>query len=67
SGLCALQNACPHEGGQLSAGWIEGEDAVCPIHRYKFNLKTGACATDPKLKAKTFKLVREGAGFIVEA
>ncbi|HEX2387131.1 MAG TPA: Rieske 2Fe-2S domain-containing protein, partial [Candidatus Binatia bacterium] len=67
SGLYALENACPHAGGQLSAGRIEGEDAVCPLHGYKFNLKTGACTTDPKLKAKTFKLVREGAGFTVEA
>src|SRR5262249_37499522 len=65
-GLLALENACPHEGGQLSAGWIEGEDAVCPLHGYKFNLKTGACATDRKLKARVFGLVAEGGDFKID-
>jgi ferredoxin-nitrite reductase len=64
--LCALQNNCPHEGGQLSAGWIEGNEVVCPLHGYKFDLKTGACSTDPKLSAKTFRLVADGDGFAVE-
>ena len=63
--LCALQNNCPHEGGQLSAGWIEGDEAVCPLHGYKFHVKTGACSTDAKLKAKIFKLVAQGDGFSI--
>jgi ferredoxin-nitrite reductase len=61
--LCALQNICPHEGGQLSNGWIEGEEAVCPLHGYRFNLKTGACSSDSNLKAETFELVADGEGF----
>ena len=36
--LCAMQNICPHEGGQLSAGWIEDGAVVCPLHGYKFDL-----------------------------
>ncbi|MBI2181866.1 MAG: Rieske 2Fe-2S domain-containing protein [Deltaproteobacteria bacterium] len=64
--LCALQNNCPHEGGQLAMGWLEGGEVVCPLHGYKFDLKTGACSTDPKLNAKTFRLVADGDGFAVE-
>ncbi len=64
--LCALQNNCPHEGGQLAMGWLEGGEVVCPLHGYKFDLKTGACRTDAKLKAKIFKLAPEGENFIVE-
>jgi nitrite reductase/ring-hydroxylating ferredoxin subunit len=64
--LCALQNICPHEGGQLSAGWIEDGAAVCPLHGYKFNLASGACASDSKLKAKIFKLAAEGENYTVE-
>jgi nitrite reductase/ring-hydroxylating ferredoxin subunit len=63
--LCAIQNACPHEGGQLSAGRIDGEEIVCPLHGYKFSLKTGACANDPRLNARVFGLVAEGDGFKV--
>jgi len=65
--LCAMQNACPHEGGQLSAGWIEDGAVVCPLHGYQFDLKTGACATDATLNAKIFKLVADGDGFILES
>jgi len=64
--LCGIQNVCPHEGGQLSAGWIEGHEVVCPLHGYKFDLKTGACSTDPKLSAKIFKLAQQGENYIVE-
>ena len=64
--LCALQNICPHEGGQLSAGWIEDGAAVCPLHGYKFDLASGACANDSKLKAKIFKLAAEGENYTVE-
>jgi dissimilatory sulfite reductase (desulfoviridin) alpha/beta subunit/nitrite reductase/ring-hydroxylating ferredoxin subunit len=65
--LCAIQNSCPHEGGQLSMGWIEGDEIVCPLHGYKFHVNTGACSTDAKLKAKVFKLVAQRGGFRLEA
>jgi ferredoxin-nitrite reductase len=64
--LYGIQNICPHEGGQLCNGWIEGGEVVCPLHGYKFNLKTGACSTDPKLRVKVFKLVSQGDQFTLE-
>ena len=64
--LCVIQNGCPHEGGQLAMGWIEGDEVVCPLHGYKFHLKTGACSTDGKLKAKIVKLAARGDGFTVQ-
>ena len=64
--LYGIQNICPHEGGQLCNGWIEGGEVVCPLHGYKFDLKTGMCSTDPKLKVKVFKLVAQGDQFSVE-
>ena len=63
--LCAMQNICPHEGGQLSAGRIEDGAAVCPLHGYKFDLINGACTTDAKLKAKIFKLAQQGENYIL--
>lgn len=64
--LYGIQNICPHEGGQLCNGWIDGGEVVCPLHGYKFDLKTGACSTDPKLKVKVFKLVSQGDQFTLE-
>jgi ferredoxin-nitrite reductase len=64
--LYGIQNICPHEGGQLCNGWIDGGEVVCPLHGYKFDLKTGACSTDPKLRVKVFRLVAEGDQFTLE-
>lgn len=64
--LYGIENICPHAGGQLSKGSVEGGEAVCPLHRYRFDLKTGACSTDPRLRAKIFKLVRRGENYAVE-
>lgn len=45
--LFAIQNECPHRGGPLSEG-IMGEGAVlCPLHAWRFDLKTGGCQNDP--------------------
>ena len=30
--LAALENICPHRGGPLGQGWLEGEAVVCPWH-----------------------------------
>ena len=65
--LYAIQNRCPHEGGGLGGGTLDGEDVICPLHGYRFNLETGACSTDPALRAKTFALVPHAGGFTVEA
>lgn len=64
--LYAIQNLCPHEGAALSGGAIDGEEVICPLHAYRFHLKTGACSIDPTLQARTFRLIPQGDGFTVE-
>jgi ferredoxin-nitrite reductase len=66
SQLCAIQNTCPHQGGQLSLGSIEGDEVVCPLHGWRFHLKTGACSTVPPVTAKIFNLAQQGENYIVE-
>ena len=43
----AIDELCPHANGPLSRGWLEGECLVCPLHRWKFDLATGQCLTNP--------------------
>jgi nitrite reductase/ring-hydroxylating ferredoxin subunit len=64
--LSAMQNACPHEGGQLSRGWIENQAVVCPLHGYRFDLKTGDCLNAPDLKAKTFAISIQAEKFTID-
>src|SRR5713226_8520166 len=65
--LYAIQNRCPHEGGPLASGTLEGDEVTCPLHGYRFNVKTGACTTDPALHAKTYALVPCAGGFAIDA
>jgi nitrite reductase/ring-hydroxylating ferredoxin subunit len=37
----ALDNTCPHQGGPLSEGYIEGTTVTCPWHAWCFNLTDG--------------------------
>jgi 3-phenylpropionate/trans-cinnamate dioxygenase ferredoxin subunit len=37
----ALNNKCPHMGGDLSGGVLEGSTVTCPRHGAKFDVRTG--------------------------
>ncbi len=40
--LFAFAQSCPHAGVSLNDGWIDAQGhIVCPLHQYKFSLKTG--------------------------
>jgi len=40
--LYAFYHKCPHAGGQLADGYLDAQgNIVCPIHRYKYNVKNG--------------------------
>ncbi len=45
----AAQRKCPHLGFNLCKGSLDGAAVVCPLHKAKFDLATGAVERDPKL------------------
>lgn len=48
--IYALDDNCPHEGGPLSDGQLEGEELVCPWHASHFDVKTGRVTIDPAME-----------------
>ena len=40
-GYGALDNRCPHQGGPLGDGQIEGDYVICPWHAYEYDPLTG--------------------------
>jgi len=38
----AAENACPHMGGKLAGGKLEGTVVTCPLHASQFDLKNGS-------------------------
>jgi nitrite reductase/ring-hydroxylating ferredoxin subunit len=47
----AIENACPHQGGPLAEGFIDGTTVTCPWHAWTFKL------TDGKMTLGAFSFV----------
>lgn len=45
--LHALEGTCPHTGGLLSDGTVEGDGLRCPEHGATFRVPDGAVLADP--------------------
>jgi len=45
-GFHALAAACPHRGGPLADGIVADSCVTCPLHNWRFDLRTGAGAGD---------------------
>jgi len=56
----AFDGKCPHRGGQLAEGTLAGELLVCPLHHFKFSLKTGRCVMPKHLRLRSFPVRQEG-------
>lgn len=45
-GFHALAAACPHKGGPLADGIVAESCVTCPLHNWRFDLRTGAGVGD---------------------
>lgn len=64
--LCALNNICPHRGGPLGQGWLEGEAVVCPWHSWAFDTRTGEALPPDKGHVDMMQLKVEGEDLLIE-
>jgi len=81
-GYAALLNICPHRAGQLCEGPISGttrqtdktefvyeragEIIRCAWHGWEFDIRSGKCLVDDKLKARTFPVQVDGDDIYLE-
>jgi len=42
--VCAIADTCPHAGGSLGMGKLDGTIVTCPVHGMKFDVATGCFA-----------------------
>lgn len=47
-GYFALDNLCPHSGGPLGEGLVQGARLTCPLHGWQFDCKTGTCLSEKR-------------------
>lgn len=50
----AIDNICPHAGGPLADGQIEGEAVYCPYHMWSFNIKTGEATFNESICVQSY-------------
>jgi nitrite reductase/ring-hydroxylating ferredoxin subunit len=56
----AVGNVCPHRGGPLGQGIVEGAKIVCPWHGWEFDLATGNNEYTPNLSVSSYELKVDG-------
>ena len=77
----ALHNRCPHAGGALCLGpltgttlptdqrayvyGMEGRILRCAWHGWEFEVESGRCLADPKMKARTYPVSVEAGDVVV--
>ena len=69
----AIDDRCPHMGGSLSAGELEGDRITCPKHGTSFDVKTGKVVQNGKVAffklnvrdAHTYPVKVEGTDILV--
>jgi nitrite reductase/ring-hydroxylating ferredoxin subunit len=51
----ATSGTCPHAGGPIGDGAMQGSVVTCPYHGWAFDVRDGRCAVDPSVKLPTFE------------
>ena len=49
-----LDAVCPHAGGPLADGLVDGAVVVCPLHNYTYDLSSGEEVSDSGLSVCAF-------------
>ncbi len=65
SQVVAIDNRCPHAGGNLSGGEVKGHIVQCPWHHWEFDLGTGVCTHSDLARVRCYPAeVRDGMVFV---
>ncbi len=78
----AVRGICPHQGAMLGAGQLtsltvsdepgmyglkkHGEVLRCPWHSFDYDVTTGRCVSDPRLRVKTYPVSVENENIVVD-
>ena len=60
-----IADRCPHAGGSLSCGRVEGAEVLCPRHGWRFDLVSGRCHSNPRFQVSTVPvIIDEGRAYL---
>lgn len=58
----AVDNDCPHRGGALGNGILDGTVVTCPLHGWRFDVTTGDCLVQAEKKIQCRGVQIDGDG-----
>lgn len=56
----AVRNVCPHRGGPVGEGPLDGDVVTCPWHSWRFNITNGQNVLNPAAGLVTYEVRVEG-------
>lgn len=62
----ALDNTCPHRGGPLGEGDLDGPVVTCPWHAWRWDVRSGVNVNNPAVKVASLPVTVEGRDVFVE-
>jgi len=63
----AVGNACPHQGGPLGEGFLDGSVVTCPWHFWRFDVTKGHAPEFPEMTIDRFVVrVETGEVYVSE-
>jgi 3-phenylpropionate/trans-cinnamate dioxygenase ferredoxin subunit len=61
----AFAYKCPHASGIMADGFMDDGNVVCPLHRYRFNVKNGYNSSGEGFYLKTYPLEQREDGIYI--
>ena len=61
----ATTNTCPHRGGPLGEGQVEGSIVTCPWHGWEIEVASGRCLTNPAAAVASYPVEVNGEDILV--
>jgi nitrite reductase (NADH) small subunit len=62
----AISGVCPHHGGPLGQGTLDGSIVTCPWHAYEFDSGSGVCLFSDGLRIPTYPVRIEEGEILVD-
>ncbi len=63
----AVSNVCLHRGGALGEGTLDGPIVTCPVHGWRYDVRTGRNVANPSARLRTHPVKLEGGDVLVGA
>ncbi len=63
----ATTNTCPHQGGPLAEGTLQGNIITCPWHMWTYDVTNGDCKINPRARIACFEVKVDGPDVFLKA